>query len=56
MSLCLAMNMNMSNIIEKYLCNIFDSTVKIRSQVEECRNKGYGRVAEILVNDIPLGR
>ena len=34
---------------EKYLGDIVDSTVKIRSIVKEPRNKGYGRIAEILV-------
>ena len=43
---------------ERYLGDIVDSSGKIRSTVEERRNKGFGMVAEILaiVNDIPLGQ
>ena len=43
---------------QKYLGDVVDISGKIRSTVEERRQKGYGMVAEILaiINDIPLGQ
>ena len=46
------------SIKEKYLGDIIDNTGKIRSTIEDRKNKGYGMVAEILaiINEIPLGQ
>ena len=43
---------------EKYLGDIVDVSLKIRSTIEDRKSKGYGMVAEIIaiVNDIPLGK
>ena len=43
---------------EKYLGDVVDKSGKVRSTIEDRKNKGYGMVAEILaiLNDIPLGQ
>ena len=43
---------------EKYLGDFIDNTGKIRSTIEERKNRGYGIVSEILaiIEEIPLGK